>query len=446
MSQHKLPLGKALIDGIVELGKILGYHIEKEFPVDKVKYGEPPAVDIAWFATKNNKFPLFIFEVESKSTNSMSKNPLKVFSKESKELEKPLFFFHIVAKGGQYSSNRKDLEAQFGKNNYKIYLFSENNGTTLIQDIIGQHARIKCDIDYLALNEVLNSTIWKDKTNYKDILNYASDIQLSQNDILFSYSLLSIKDKNIFPDLMQLIKIESENNFNNGNNFNTYLGSHWLIPVFYAIIIGSTSDKEEIKYFSDKLLIWQNKSSYMSQITPAFGLSIDYDEFIIGLSPQFITLCIATANMQGEFCKELVLVLIEIMNDKIIKHHWFGINSATYLLHLSARLNMKDEFLIAKKYLNQFENLSLDDILNPISFISIFDSEFSDYYQESSNLIIPNIDEFYNTAKKQYSNNMTIYLPALKALTDDHYVHNWANEILTILWSENCKQNIVANK
>jgi len=435
MSQHKLRLGKALIKGIVELGNILGYHVEKEFPVDKAKHGEPPAVDIAWFATDNNKFPLFIFEVESKSTNSMSKNPLKVFSKESKEFEKPLFFFHIVAKGGQYSSNRKDLEAQFGKNNYKIYLLSEDSGTSLIQDIIGQHARIKCDIDYLALNEVLNSPVWKDKTNYKNILNYASDIELSQNNILFSYSFLSIKDKNIFPNLMKQIKKGVLSDFSNINNFNTYIGSQWLIPILYSIIIGSTSNKEEIKHFSDKLLVWQNKSSHMPQIALAFGLSKDYDEFIIGYAPQFITLCIATANKQGEFCMELALVLIDIIKDKRIKTHWFGINSAIYLLHISARLKMNNEFSIAKKYLSQFENLSFNDILNPISGISVFESEFSDYYQESSNLIIPTIDEFYNTAKKQYSNNIIIYLPALKALTNDNYMNNWANEILTILWS-----------
>ena len=435
MSQHKLPLGKALIDGIVELGKVLGYHIEKEFPVAKAKYGEPPAVDIAWFTTENNKFPLFIFEVESKSTNSMSKNPLKVFSKESKEFEKPLFFFHIVAKGGQHSSNRKDLEAQFGKNNYKIYLLSEDSGTSLIQDIIGQHARIKCDLDYLALNKVLNYTIWKNKTNYKDILTYASNMQLSQNDILFSYSFLSIEDKNIFPNLITQIKYNVQNDFNDINNFNTYLGSQWLIPILYSIIIGSTSDNEEIKCFSNKLIIWQNKSSHMPQITPAFGLSKDYDEFIIGYAPQFITLCIATANKQGEFCIELALVLRDIIKDQRIETHWFGINSAIYLLHISARLEMNDEFLIAKKYLSQFENLSFDDILNPISGISVFESEFSDYFQESSNLIIPNIEEFYNTAKKQYSNNMIIYLPALKAITNDNYMDNWANEILTILWS-----------
>jgi hypothetical protein len=65
MADHKLALGKELIEGIVHLGSVLGYHVEEEFPVDEATYGESPAVDVAWFSKKGNQFPLFIFEVES---------------------------------------------------------------------------------------------------------------------------------------------------------------------------------------------------------------------------------------------------------------------------------------------------------------------------------------------------------------------------------------------
>jgi hypothetical protein len=78
MADHKLPAGKQLIQGIAHLGTVLGYHVKKEFPVDEPTYGESPAVDVAWFSQKGNRFPLFIFEVESKATNGMTNNPLKV--------------------------------------------------------------------------------------------------------------------------------------------------------------------------------------------------------------------------------------------------------------------------------------------------------------------------------------------------------------------------------
>ncbi len=50
MSNHKLTAGKQLIEGIARLGIVLGYHIEKEFPIDEPTYGEAPAVDVAWFS------------------------------------------------------------------------------------------------------------------------------------------------------------------------------------------------------------------------------------------------------------------------------------------------------------------------------------------------------------------------------------------------------------
>lgn len=47
MAEHKLSLGKSLIEGIVKLGEVLDYHVEKEFPVDESNGGEAPAVDVA---------------------------------------------------------------------------------------------------------------------------------------------------------------------------------------------------------------------------------------------------------------------------------------------------------------------------------------------------------------------------------------------------------------
>ena len=139
MSEHKLSLGQSLIDGIFELGQMLGYFVEKEFPVDLPTYGEAPAVDVAWFSKKGNRFPLFIFEVESRATNGMTNNPLKVYAQENREFEKPLFFFHLVAQGGSNSSRPRNLESQYGKNNYRIYLMGSSDTVSFLCDVLEQH-------------------------------------------------------------------------------------------------------------------------------------------------------------------------------------------------------------------------------------------------------------------------------------------------------------------
>ena len=64
MPDHKLKSGIDFIDGINQLGLILDYCVQMEKPVDSAKLTSP-AIDVAWFKGENQKFPLFIFEIES---------------------------------------------------------------------------------------------------------------------------------------------------------------------------------------------------------------------------------------------------------------------------------------------------------------------------------------------------------------------------------------------
>ena len=141
MPEHKLDTGINFIDGINELGLILGYHTQTEKTVDMTKQNSP-AVDLAWFKEENQKFPLFIFEVESSATNGMTYNPMKVFSKKNEKFEKPLFFFQLVLNGGQDSSRVDDLKETYGTYNYRIYRISTGESQKFLFDIIEQHRRI----------------------------------------------------------------------------------------------------------------------------------------------------------------------------------------------------------------------------------------------------------------------------------------------------------------
>ncbi|MGJ0484733.1 MAG: hypothetical protein ACR65R_09390 [Methylomicrobium sp.] len=282
MAEHKLSAGKALIEGIVKLGQVLGYYVEKEFPVDDPKFGEPPAVDVAWFTNKGNTFPLFIFEVESKATNGMANNPLKVYAQENRKFEKPLFFFHVVAQGGSNSSRPSNLESQYGKNNYRIYLIGNDSATSLIHDVLSQHLRVRDSINYISLHELLCSDLWINKVNYVALLKYAATSKLSKDKIIASYIRMCRHDSNLLPDLITLLQIESENNFKN-IEIDTYLGCQWSAPILCAMVIGLADDQDKVEIWSSKLLDWQNHNSDMPMITPAFGLSLDYDDFILGI-------------------------------------------------------------------------------------------------------------------------------------------------------------------
>jgi hypothetical protein len=139
MAKHTLPFGIEIINKLYKLGQLLGYHCEKEYPVDKENES---AVDVAWLFEPEQKYPLFIFEVESKTTNSIPANPLKIFGETNQKFEKPLFLFHLLLTGGQDSRKIQQLERTYGTYNYRIYRFSLEEELNLIKDILSQHRRL----------------------------------------------------------------------------------------------------------------------------------------------------------------------------------------------------------------------------------------------------------------------------------------------------------------
>ena len=433
MTTHKLKLGKELIESLYQLGKTLKYHVEKEFPVQDSS-SNPPAIDVAWFANKNDSFPLFIFEVESNATNSIANNPLKVFSQDNKEFEKPLFYFHVVAKGGKNSSRIKNLELQYGRNNYRIYLVGNDSATSLLKDIINQHSRIRNEFDYSGIHKLLISGYWSSHANYVEILKHAASLELSERTIVSSYISLCRKDPLLIKDLILIIETASSLDWQNADCLDSYLGQSWSIPIFCSLLIGQSKNSNDLKKWNDKLLQWQH-STNIPQITPAFGLSCDYDEFILSCAPQLITLCIVLAKGQGTFCKEFINILLETLNK--VGCNWAGLNSAIYLLHLSARLNLKKEYNFSKTYIEEYANLSYNNIIKPPSCTSVFEGSFEDYYELDKHIAIPSLKSFFNQFKNVTSlDDNEILSLALLSLDDDTFIYECSPILIDHLWKQ----------
>lgn len=435
MANHKLTAGKQLIEGIVQLGWVLGYHVEQEFPVDEASYGESPAVDVAWFSQKGNRFPLFIFEVESKATNGMTNNPLKIYAQENRAFEKPLFFFHVVAQGGDHSARPRNLEALHGKHNYRIYLLGSNAANDLIKDILMQHARVKNEVSYLMLHKLLKSELWKEKVDYSQSLMDAVHLGLSKEDIISSYIKIGRCDSSIFPDLVKLITEDSKKNFTD-TILDSYLGSQWCVPIISALLCGLSKDTEESKYWSSLLLNWQKYSSHMPMITPAFGLARDYDEFILGCAPQLITICIAISGKDKDIYLEFVGVLSDILTN--IGVCWEGLNTAIYLLHISSSIKLSELFEKARAYILEFKDIDEGNVFIPPSCISIVDGEFEDYFQRGEITDFLGMEEFAEQCRARYQKEkINTVVITLRALDDDSYIYEWSTDLLTTLWSTN---------
>jgi hypothetical protein len=317
MPEHRLPKGRLFFQGLTQLGQALGYHVEAEHSIESKPFN-PQAVDVAWFAARHQRFPLFIFEIESRSTNAMANNATKVFGKTRSNFEKPLFFFHIVISGGEASNRIADLRGSFGRFNYDIYRISMGEIDRLILDIISQHVRIRDSIDIVALAEILTGEPWA-KVDRQQLLEHVETLGFSRTsrDILPAYAQISIHDKYYQSQFIRYLhELSKGRTFSHIQaNFETYLGTQWPEPIFIGILSPSEYRNPCISY-TQLLTDFQTSSSFPSTIGPYFGLEMDYDEFILGVAAAYFAL--VASLMRDEvgavryICEQIKLILVSL--------------------------------------------------------------------------------------------------------------------------------------
>ena len=206
MSEHTLPTGKRLIRGLSELGSAMGYNVRREFPVISNPSGSPLAVDVAWFGDESQVYPLMIFEVETRGGNAIASNPLKVFAQDTKQFEKPLFYFQLVVHGASTSRRTELLERQYGNHNYRLYRLVRDEGTQLILDILRQHRRIRDEVDLVAVYEILTGSNWSKFVDPMAFLDEARALRLSERSQIAAFIHLARTHRSIRKRLPRLIR------------------------------------------------------------------------------------------------------------------------------------------------------------------------------------------------------------------------------------------------
>lgn len=315
MAEHKLPEGNEFIDGLRVLGTVLGYVTEAEFPV-VASDPDGIAIDVAWFLEKGQKFPLFIFEVESTASNSMVYNPLKVLSKPNEIFEKPLFYFQIVLHQGQNSSRVEDLKRAYGVYNYRIYRLSLSEELLFITDVLAQHRRLTGELDIFGLVDFIKESQWLN-LSISDLINQIRflDFEIKSGEFLQAIGCLSIKYKDIVPFFCdELEKFYAASiDYHYYTNYQTYIGNHFSVPLHLGIRAISVDNMLEKGYCLEKLITWQNNGTHLSMVGPHFGLSQDFDQFLIYISGgYFALLACLFSDLESSriyFCDELETII-----------------------------------------------------------------------------------------------------------------------------------------
>jgi hypothetical protein len=389
MADHKLDEGKKVIAVMAELGVALGYSVRTEMPVEQ--RAKAPAVDVAWFAEGEQKYPLMIFEVESSATNSMANNPTKVFGQPSTVFERPLFFFHIVVSSGAESTRIENLRGVFGVHNYRVYPLDRSTATQLVCDVLDQHRRIRREISVGPMMDVLLRSPSL-HTNKLQILEHASETALSGHYLrdLAILACIHTPAEDLFlaqlRDRIWLMKWPETD-----LGYDTWLGMQWAVPIHLGLLfLNYPADRAALL---GRLRWWHEKSSYASQIGPHFALSRDYDIFVIGASGAYLAL-IAVLMLEDTAAVEYIalqVLQIVLALEKQERRAW--LHSVAWTLHIAASVSAKEYFETCRAFANARGGLPVDALYRPPAFVSV-DSLDEDPYEGIPGYDVPTLEEF----------------------------------------------------
>lgn len=432
MAEHKLAAGLALIDGLKNLGQGLGYFTQGEHPI-KDKGSNPPAVDVAWKADEAQPVPLLIFEVESVAGNAMANNAVKVFAQPREKFEKPLFFFHVVLKSGDDNSPIENLKLQYGAANYGLYRIDHNELDLLIRDILSQHRRHQRAIDLLRLYEDLHHEAWQG-IDLDGVFECVQALGFQTN-YLSSYALLA-RHNQLFEKrfLQYLLTWEESNSDGKAGEYETYFGQTWSKPIHLALLAQGFGDGKNS--FLERLRHWQERSSYMSQIGPHFGLAQDYDQFVLGISPSYFALVAAVWGNSSD-ARSYISDQVEIIMKAVLEApDRVSCFISVWLLHITAGIKSDRTYEFVRAFLNEHGGVSTKCLYRPRFLIALDDETEWDEDLKEAAILVPDRNEFVKMVLNNYPAPPTasdaISL-GVDALIQPEYTDGFADRTIALL-------------
>ena len=431
MSKHKLAAGAEVISSLTLLGKTLGYVSKEEFPTERSgNYG--PAVDVAWLSDERQRFPIMIFEVESKATNSAAYNPTKIFGPPNEEFEKPLFFFHVFVAGSAQTSRLKNLRSLFGTHNYRTYRLQEGEIPNFLKDILSQHRRLSMSVDFILLAKRLES-IPLFRPHLIDVLHHIESLCFDV-DYLVSYAKLADQRFCYFEQFIRHLNSCYDRHLPESVfDYPTFLGQMYPDPIHLGILHRAQSS-EDGKWL-DCLKRWQESSSDLTQIGPHFNLSYDYDQFILGLAAPFWALIAGLMRDDSQairYILEQCWLILDHLNPSA-----FSVFFALWILHIAAAASSVHDFERARAHINELGGLSTAYLYAPPSAIHLEgeDEWFEDF--QSNAELIPDLLSFVQKHPCRLAHHANaqqgILRFALSVLLDDSVFYEWSPNLVWAL-------------
>jgi hypothetical protein len=293
---------------------------------------------------------------------------------------------------------------------------------------------VRDEIDYISFYDALRTGAWAEIVDPITALRHTDTLGFSTESQLPSYIRLARVFDELLPKLPPLVERQRENGWPDMANFNTYLGREWGVPILCALVSGIETGAAS-QVWDKRFMEWQNRDTYPPMIAPIFGLNQDHDRFLMGMAAPFLTLCAAAAGGRANFPRQMVSVLVGILER--IDVSWRGLHLAIWLSHLAARCRLRDAFGVATRYLQQVGGAVRDDLLAPPAFVAVEDASRQDYFDDGQPHLIPDVESFAAAARARYPvPSLPRHHLALCALDDDRFLREWTEAILSNLWRD----------
>lgn len=393
MAEHKLPAGKRWIANLLALGSAMGYRTEPEYDVLAREDRESP-VDVAWFRSEEDRFPLFIFEVETRASGQMSHNAGKVFTQDTELFQKPLFHFHLIVEGSKENTRADVAEAAYGKFNYRIYGVAEGEGTKALCDILSQHRRVSDRLDVAALADALDSDRWPE-IDLDRVWPHAEDCHF-RGEWLRSYGALALSDPGAF--LGRLLRF-LETRYEEGGSaptlgYGTFIGEH-CSPALHAALLAENNPEQGVKWLGE-LRSWQERDGVMKMAAPYPGLSEEGDNFVFALMPALWAL-VAAMFSEVEGARRWILDQMELVvsTDSGLSLVTVGA-TAIWMLHVAASGDGDElHFELARDRLNDAGGIS-PRLLGDPPALGGYIADYDEWWErlQAERELVPNLNEF----------------------------------------------------
>jgi hypothetical protein len=287
----------------------------------------------------------------------------------------------------------------------------------ILKATLEQHRRIRDQLEVGPLLECLKCEVWKDTTPSELIritteLGFKGDftVELAQKS-LFGADVLEA-----FAHWLVAQENAGDLSARDVGGYDTYFGGGvWERPIHLGLISAlrpELSDDSVRKY-----RLWQSADS-MKQIGPYFGLSHDYDEFLVGASP---ILCTLLVSLMPELADEMLETMADI---RLQLADWAALPNAIWALHIAAAFQMEGHFETARQLVNRCGGANPELTVIPFGFLDADNDSGWLSELQSNKSIVPEMASFQNEidrAATRFECESSPAVAAIKSLVDEQF-------------------------